>query len=149
MIILLKQDIFTLNTMAIVNPVNCFGVMGKGLALQFKNRYFDYFEDYKFKCDYDRIHLQKVDVYELNNNDNLKYIISFPTKNHWRDFSNINDIVLGLKDLVKVVKEKNIESIAIPALGCGLGGLQWDRVKKIMVDELDCLENTTVYLLTP
>lgn len=149
MIIHIHRNIFAMTVEAIVNPVNCFGVMGKGLALEFKNRFPDYFDDYKFKCDYDKINLGSINVYRNAKYESPKFIISFPTKNHWRDYSNINDIANGLKDLANTIKALNIESIAIPALGCGLGGLQWEKVNKVMVDELQHLTNVQIFILTP
>jgi O-acetyl-ADP-ribose deacetylase (regulator of RNase III) len=110
---------------AVVNTVNCVGVMGKGIALLFKKKYPEMFLQYKEDCEKKLVKIGLMNVYE----NGLKYIINFPTKKHWKNDSKIEWIKLGLKDLVELIKAKDIKSIAIPALGCGNGGLNWKDVK--------------------
>ena len=128
----IKGDIFTAKTQAIVNPVNCVGVMGKGLALKFKQKYPDCFISYQKECSEGRIVLGKVFVFD-NKTKCPRYILCFPTKDHWRDSSILDNIERGMNNLVfSVFLDYNINSIAIPALGCGLGGLLWSEVKPII-----------------
>ncbi len=122
MIKFIKGDIFESECEAIVNTVNCYGKMGKGLALEFKNRYPEMFLVYKRACDEGRVKVGKMHIW--------KNIINFPTKDHWRNPSKMEYITSGLQDLVEVIKEKGVKSIAIPPLGCGLGGLNFYLVKK-------------------
>lgn len=132
---------------AIVNPVNCVGVMGKGLAKEFKKKFWENFIFYKQECDWGNVHLGKMCVYRHDGKQ--EYIVNFPTKNHWRDKSNLSDIEEGLKDLVFFIKKEKIHSIAIPALGCGLGGLDWEKTKQKMEDLLGILEKEQVIIYLP
>lgn len=136
----LKIDIFKANCEAIVNPINCVGVMGGGLAKVFKERYPDMFEEYKNLCDSKSIVPGKLHVWRNPLND-PRWIINFPTKNHWKNPSEISYVVSGLKSLVTWITSNKVKSVAIPALGCGLGGLDWDVVKKII--EFELLDNAT------
>ena len=111
---------------AIVNTVNCVGVMGCGIALQFKKHYPENCKFYEAACTRGEVIPGKMLVYELVSLMNPRYIINFPTKRHWRGASRIEDIEAGLHDLVRVIQERNIKSVAVPPLGCGLGGLDWD-----------------------
>ena len=113
---------------ALVNPVNCVGVMGKGLALQFKKAFPDNFKDYKEAWKRGAIRSGKMFVHETGRLLNPRYIVNFPTKDHWRDCSHLDIIEDGLVALVHEIKARDIRSIAIPPLGCGLGGLDWDEV---------------------
>ncbi|MDR0932082.1 MAG: macro domain-containing protein [Victivallales bacterium] len=142
-------DIFDADTEAIVNTVNCVGVMGRGLALQFKNRFPDNFAAYESLCKRKAVMPGKMFVYETNDMINHKYIINFPTKRHWRGVSRIEDIESGLIDLVKVIKDKNITSIAIPPLGSGLGGLDWNLVKSKMDIILRTLSDVRIDIYQP
>lgn len=125
-------DIFDDNAEAIVNTVNCVGVMGRGIALQFKKRFSANFEAYEAACKRKEIVPGKMFIYETGNIMNPKYIVNFPTKRHWRGASRMEDIEAGLADMVEVIKTKHITSIAIPPLGCGLGGLDWSAVRAKM-----------------
>ena len=113
---------------ALVNPVNCVGVMGAGLALQFKHRFPGNFKLYKKACDEGKVALGRMFVTK-----GAKTIINFPTKQHWKDSSRYESIQSGMSALNREISERGISSIAIPALGCGLGGLEWGRVKDIML----------------
>lgn len=127
---------------ALVNTVNTVGVMGKGIALQFKNQFPNNFKLYEKACKEKEIVPGKLLVTE---DESLlkgkKTIINFPTKTSWRKPSEYSYIEEGLKDLVKIIKDKGLKSIAIPPLGAGNGGLDWNKVKQILEDYLtniDC-----------
>jgi O-acetyl-ADP-ribose deacetylase (regulator of RNase III) len=117
---------------ALVNAVNCVGVMGKGIALQFKQAFPENFQQYKKACDAKEMQPGRMFTVPTGKLFNPKYIINFPTKRHWRDKSKIEDIQTGLKALVAEVQQLGITSIAIPALGCGNGGLDWLEVKPLV-----------------
>lgn len=149
MIVVTRADILTANVEAIVNPVNCVGVMGKGVALEFKRAYPANFALYKAACE--RGDMKPGTVYTVltGKRVNPRYIINFPTKRHWRDNSRMEDIESGLSNLVEVVKLYGIKSIAIPALGCGLGGLQWDEVRPRIEHAFADVTGVEVYILEP
>ena len=138
-----KGNILESNAEALVNPVNCVGVMGKGLALLFKDKYPDNFTHYKDACNSDSVSVGKMFVWRDHNPPN-KYVINFPTKRHWRDNSQYTFISMGLVDLVRVVRDLDIKSIVIPQLGCGLGGLDWTIVKPLIVDAFKDMESVEV-----
>lgn len=133
-----KGEIFDAQTEAIVNTVNTVGVMGKGLALQFKKRFPDNFEVYKKACDNKRFHIG--DLLITNSNSLFfKYIINFPTKEHWRYPSKYEYIERGLEVFTQKIQELNILSVAIPPLGAGNGKLDWNKVKSILEGHLKTL----------
>lgn len=114
---------------ALVNTVNTVGVMGKGIALQFKKAFPENFKAYKKACDTDELQPGKMLVVETHELPGVaKYIINFPTKRHWRGKSKMEDIESGLTALVDEVRNYQIKSIAVPPLGCGNGGLRWSEV---------------------
>ena len=138
MITLTEGNLLEARVDAQVNAVNCEGVMGAGIALKFKQAYPPMFRDYEMACKAGKVNLGQVHVFdrvldrlgpELGPEGGPRWIINFPTKDHWRDSSRMVDIETGLKDLVATVKQLNIRSIAIPALGCGNGGLDWNVVR--------------------
>lgn len=141
-----KFNLFEQNCQAIVNPVNCVGVMGKGLALEFKRRFPENFKAYETACMVGLVFPGNMLVVKSGNmvvdgEVVLKYVINFPTKNHWRDESRLEYISSGLQSLVEEIENNKIRSIAIPALGCGLGGLDWKLVKPLIEQylwELNC-----------
>ncbi len=140
MAIIYKQgNIFRESTSALVNPVNTVGVMGKGLALQFKKRYPLNFQLYRTAYKANQLEVGKMFVTEIKGKDiaKLKYIINFPTKEHWRGKSKVSYIEDGLEDLVAIISASDISSIALPALGCGLGGLDWEEVKLLIEEKLE------------
>jgi len=141
-------DILKCEVEALVNTVNCVGVMGRGLALQFKNAYPENFRAYKAACDQKEVQPGRMFVYETGQ-PVPRFIINFPTKRHWRDKSRIEDIEAGLVDLVRVIREKDIRSIAIPPLGCGLGGLNWREVRPCIEQALEQLTNVNVLVFKP
>jgi len=122
-------NILQANTEAIVNTVNCVGIMGRGIAAQFKQAYPANFRAYEAACKHREVVPGKMFVFGTGQLTLPRLIINFPTKRHWRGKSRIEDIDAGLIALVKEVKERKIESIAIPPLGCGLGGLDWNDVR--------------------
>lgn len=142
-------DILTANTQAIVNTVNCVGVMGKGLALQFKTQYPENFEAYAKACKANRVVPGKLFVYPTGGLLDPQYIINFPTKRHWREKSRIQDIESGLIDLAIVIQQYDITSIALPPLGCGLGGLEWIDVEPLLAHYLRPLPNLHVVVYGP
>jgi O-acetyl-ADP-ribose deacetylase (regulator of RNase III) len=125
-------DIFDSKAESIVNAVNCVGVMGKGIALRFKNKYKDNFHVYQQACADGTLIPGKVLVVPTGTQCNPKYIINFPTKKHWRGKSKIEYIRAGLDSLVSEMNRLSIESVAIPAIGCGHGGLDWRDVRPLI-----------------
>lgn len=122
--IIQNGDIFTSSCDFLINPVNTVGVMGKGLALEFKKRFPKNFQTYRKCCKDGSFVVGKLLVVP----ENEKAIINFPTKVHWKDNSKIDYIELGLKKLKVAVQRYNIKSIAFPKIGCGLGNLDWNDV---------------------
>ena len=114
---------------ALVNTVNTEGVMGKGIALQFKKAFPDNFAAYQAACQRREIAVGRMFVFETGRLDGLQWIINFPTKKHWRYPSTMEYVRTGLADLVGVTKRLGIRSLALPALGCGNGGLAWALVR--------------------
>ncbi|HFE38899.1 MAG TPA: Appr-1-p processing protein [Gammaproteobacteria bacterium] len=134
-------DLLAEDAEAIVNTVNCVGVMGRGIALQFKKAWPENFKAYAAACKQEAVKPGNMFVYDLGGLTNPHYIINFPTKRHWRGKSRMEDIDTGLQDLLRVIQEKNIQSIALPPLGSGLGGLEWSdvraRIEQAFVDMPD------------
>lgn len=126
---------------ALVNTVNTVGIMGKGVALQFKEHFPLNYKLYKKACEAGEVQLGKVFVTETGQLTGTKYIINFPTKGDWRSYSKLSQIADGLDDLVRVIQEKKIKSIAVPPLGCGNGGLDWKDVKPLIVSKLSPLQD--------
>ena len=141
-------DILREDVEAIVNTVNCVGIMGRGLALQFKNKFPQNFKEYQLACKNKEVQLGKMFVHQTGQLINPKYIINFPTKGHWKQNSKIEDISNGLDDLTTIIEKYSIKSIAIPPLGSGLGGLDWNQVKKLIEEKLKNI-NCTVILFEP
>lgn len=126
-------DIFNSNCQTIVNTVNCVGVMGKGIALEFKNRYPKMFKEYSEMCEQGELKPGKPYFYQ----DLLGIsILIFPTKDHWRSPSKLSYIVSGLDWFRENYTKYNVTSIAFPPLGCGNGGLTWDIVGPVMYSKL-------------
>lgn len=139
-------NLFLADVEALINPVNTVGVMGKGLALQFKNKYPECFNLYVKACKDGTLKPGIVQI--IIRESNPKYIINFPTKLDWRNPSKIEYIKEGLDDLITKIDIYNIISVAIPALGCGLGGLDWEEVKQLITDKFKNL-NIKVLLYEP
>ena len=149
MIQLQKGDILKAEAEALVNTVNCVGVMGRGIALQFKKAYPDNFKKYKAACDSKKVRPGHMFIFETRNMFNPKYIINFPTKRHWRGKSRIEDIESGLKALADEVRKRKIRSLAVPPLGCGLGGLDWNIVRSMIEKTFEVLPDVQVILFEP
>lgn len=142
-------NIFSEDVEAMVNTVNCVGIMGGGLALQFLERYHDNFKAYESACKEGSVKLGRMFVFQNNSEIKPKYIINFPTKKHWSDNSKIRDIENGLIALREDIKSLNIKSIAIPPMGCGLGGLKWNDVKNLINKSLNDLSDVNIIVLEP
>jgi len=143
MIHYVSGNMFEGNYDALVNAVNCVGVMGKGLALQFKNRYPRNYEAYRTLCQTRDFQPGGLHITKFSGDP---YIINFATKDHWKNPSQLSYIESGAMRLAKFLKCKpNIRSIAIPKLGCGLGGLRWYDVRQILEKYLSDVE-TDIYL---
>jgi len=140
-----KGNIFESTCEAWVNPVNCIGVMGSGLALAFKIKFPDMFKEYKKICDEQKLFPGLVHIYC---SENPKYIINFPTQDDLSP-SRIVYISSGLVNLAYEVKHLDIKSIALCALGCGLGGLKWENVKPLIECFAESLPDTMVEVYEP
>ena len=135
---------------ALVNTVNTVGIMGKGIALQFKQAFPGMFRDYEKSCQSGAVALGKMDVHDLGGLvGGPRWIINFPTKGHWRSKSKLGDVRSGLDDLVEVIRELGIRSIAIPPLGCGHGGLEWEDVRPLVGRAFAELPEVEVLLFAP
>jgi O-acetyl-ADP-ribose deacetylase (regulator of RNase III) len=149
MINLTQGDILKADAEALVNTVNCVGIMGRGVALQFKKAFPANFKAYELACKADQVQPGKMFVHDLNHLYNPRFIVNFPTKRHWKSQSRIEDIQSGLTDLITVVQQHNIRSIAIPPLGCGLGGLNWEDVKPLITEAFQAIPAVNVLLFEP
>lgn len=125
-------DLLAQDAEALVNSVNCVGIMGRGVALQFKRAYPRNFGAYQAACRRGEVQPGKMFVYETGSLTNPRYIINFPTKRHWRGRSRIGDIEAGLQALVGEINRRGIKSVALPPLGSGLGGLDWREVRPLI-----------------
>jgi O-acetyl-ADP-ribose deacetylase (regulator of RNase III) len=134
---------------ALVNTVNTVGVMGKGIALQFRQAFPANYDIYKRACARGEVRPGAMLVTPTGRFENPSLIINFPTKRHWRGRSRIEDIDSGLLDLVRIIKEKQIRSVAIPPLGCGNGGLDWHEVRPRIEQAFAALPDTRVLLFAP
>ncbi len=133
---------------ALVNTVNTVGVMGKGIALQFKKAFPANFKAYEQACKRKEVVLGKMFVFDNGQLARPCWIVNFPTKGHWRSRSRISDLEAGLDDLRAVIAELKITSIALPPLGCGNGGLNWADVRPLIEDKLQGL-GTEVHIYAP
>jgi O-acetyl-ADP-ribose deacetylase (regulator of RNase III) len=149
MITFTQGDILKANAEALVNTVNCVGVMGRGVALQFRKAFPDNFKAYEAACKSHEVRPGKMFVYDLNSLCGVRFIINFPTKEHWKGKSRITDVQSGLADLADIVKRRRIRSIAIPPLGCGLGGLNWDEVRPLLIETFQSMPEITVLVFEP
>lgn len=130
MITYVAGSLFTSPAQVLVNTVNTQGVMGKGLALQFKQTYPEMFKKYQKFCEQGKIDIGVLWIYKTPH----KWVLNFPTKKHWRNPSKKEYIEIGLKKLTERFSELGIHSVAFPALGCGNGGLDWEKVVKPMME---------------
>jgi len=125
-------NLLTAEVDALVNTVNTVGVMGKGIALQFKRAYPANYKAYRAACARGEVQLGRMFVVDTGALGPRRFVVNFPTKQHWRSASRLEDIRAGLDDLVRVVGELGVTSIAIPPLGCGNGGLDWADVRPLI-----------------
>lgn len=144
-----QGNLLVADVMALVNTVNTVGVMGKGIALQFKRAYPDNYREYAQAVKTGEVQVGKMFVTQRPPLYTPQFIINFPTKQHWREKSKLEYISAGLEDLIRVVREHHITSIAIPPLGCGHGGLDWHIVRPMIVQAFEALPQVDVRLYSP
>lgn len=144
-----RGNILSEDAEALVNTVNCVGVMGRGVALLFKKAFPANFNAYVVACDAGEVKPGCMFVFATGQLTNPRYIINFPTKRHWRDNSRIEDIEVGLRALVEEIERRDIQSIALPPLGCGLGGLDWNEVRAHIEPALAPLDGVRIVVFEP
>ena len=144
-----QGDILREDVEALVNPVNCVGVMGAGLAYQFDKAFPANSRAYKKACSKSQVKIGRVFIVPMYTLFNPKYIFNFPTKRRWQSKSRLVDIEAGMADLIDVVTRLQIKSIAIPPLGCGLGGLSWKLVKPLLERAGTILQDVKVVIFEP
>lgn len=149
MIRFIQGDILKADAEVLVNTVNCVGVMGRGIALQFKNTFPDNFKAYEAACRRGEVQPGRMFVFDTGELTWPRYIINFPTKRHWRGKSRIEDIQAGLEALVAEIRARNVRSIAIPPLGSGLGGLDWAKVRPLIESALATLPEVDALVFEP
>jgi O-acetyl-ADP-ribose deacetylase (regulator of RNase III) len=149
MIEITRGNIVTAEADALVNTVNCVGFMGKGIALQFKKAYPENCDAYRKACSRGEVQPGRMFVFDTGDMLHARYIVNFPTKRHWRGRSRYEDIEIGLQALVEDVKRLKIRSIAVPPLGCGLGGLDWRKVQPMIEAAFAALPDVRVLLFEP
>jgi len=146
-------DILAEDAEALVNTVNCVGIMGRGVALQFKNAFSANFRAYKAACDRGQVQPGRMFIFEIGSESatlaNPRFIINFPTKRHWKGKSRMEDIDAGLKALAGEIETRGIRSIAIPPLGSGLGGLKWSDVRLRIERALEGFDHLKVVVFEP
>lgn len=149
MITLANGNLLAADVEALVNTVNCVGVMGKGIALQFKKAFPANFMAYARACKAGEVHLGAMFVFATGSLHNPRFLVNFPTKQDWRSRSRIEDIRTGLQSLVAEIRGRRIRSIAIPPLGCGNGGLDWRDVRPLIESTFALLPEVDVRLYAP
>ncbi|HEX4494203.1 MAG TPA: macro domain-containing protein [Thermoanaerobaculia bacterium] len=149
MIRFVQGDILRAETEALVNTVNCVGVMGRGIALQFKNLFPANFKAYEAACQKGEVRPGHMLVFDTGELTAPRYVINFPTKRHWRGKSRIEDVQAGLAALVEEIEALKIRSIAIPPLGSGLGGLDWAEVRPLIERAMAVLPEVEVLIFEP
>lgn len=145
----ISGNLLDANTEALVNTVNSVGVMGKGIALQFKQAFPENYAAYLAACKREEVEPGQMFVFHTNTFHNPHWIINFPTKRHWKGKSKLEDIESGLRALVEFVRKEKIRSIAVPPLGCGNGGLDWVDVRRRILDAFEVLPDVEVKLFVP
>lgn len=142
-------DVLRDDAEALVNTVNCVGIMGRGVALQFKNQFPENFKAYVAACGREEVQPGRMFVFETGALTHPRFIINFPTKRHWRGKSRIADIESGLTALTEEIRTRGIRSIAIPPLGSGLGGLDWSEVRPRIAAALGALDDVRITIYEP
>lgn len=149
MIFFTQGNLLEADADALVNTVNTVGIMGKGIALMFKERFPENFLAYEAACKAKAFHVGEMLVTRQARLDGPKWIINFPTKQHWRNPSKMEWIEEGLRDLARVIIENGITSVALPPLGSGNGGLKWEQVKGKVVTALSGLDGVNIVVYEP
>jgi O-acetyl-ADP-ribose deacetylase (regulator of RNase III) len=149
MIELRRGDILKARADALVNTVNTVGVMGRGIALQFRKAFPEMFKAYEAACKRGEVQPGTVLSYDLNRFEQPRYVINVATKKHWRGKSQMEHVESGLRALVEEVKRLGIKSVAVPPLGCGLGGLDWEEVRPRIERAFGALPEVQVLLFEP
>lgn len=144
-----EGDLLRADAEALVNTVNTVGVMGKGIALQFRRAFPENYEAYRRACEVGEVRPGQMFVYETGQLVSPRLIINFPTKRHWKAKTRIGDVEAGLEDLVAVLKRHAVRSVAVPPLGCGNGGLSWSVVKPVIEAALAPVPYLQVLLYAP
>jgi O-acetyl-ADP-ribose deacetylase (regulator of RNase III) len=142
-------DLLEADADALVNAVNTVGVMGKGIALMFKEAFADNFASYAGACARGEVEVGRMFVTDRGDGQRPRWIVNFPTKRHWRNPSRLEWIVEGLSDLRRVILANKIRSIAVPALGAGNGGLPWTEVRACIEAALGDLDGVEVLVFEP
>ncbi|MFY4729639.1 type II toxin-antitoxin system antitoxin DNA ADP-ribosyl glycohydrolase DarG [Nitrospira sp. BLG_2] len=142
-------DILAADAEALVNTVNCVGIMGRGIALQFRRAFPGNFKAYEAVCKRGELQPGHMFIFDTGSLTNPRYIINFPTKRHWKGKSRLSDIELGLTALVSDIRRLGIRSIAIPPLGCGQGGLNWTEVRPRIERALAAVPDVRILLFEP
>jgi O-acetyl-ADP-ribose deacetylase (regulator of RNase III) len=138
-----ELSIFDVGAEVLVNPVNCVGVMGAGLAKDFAWRYPDMLNHYKLVCKEKKLKIGTIHTWSSGK----LCVVNLPTKNFWKDRSEYSAIDTGMRELVKFLLKNDYRKIAIPRIGCGLGGLEWGTVKSIVLRHAEVLsDDFTVFL---
>lgn len=141
-------DILCDDSEAVVNPVYCVGVIGRGLALRFRKAYPEVFKLYAEACKRGEVLPGRMFVAETGALV-PRYVINFPTKRRWQDKSRMEDLEDGLDALVLLIKERKIRSISVPPLGAGLGGLDWTEVRQRIIAKMETCDGVDVTIYEP
>ncbi|GAA3988673.1 macro domain-containing protein [Thermobifida alba] len=142
-------DLLDADVDALVNAVNTVGVMGKGIALQFKRAFPENYRDYRAACERGEVTVGRMHVHALARPGRPRFVVNFPTKRHWRSPSRLDDIESGLAALRDTITALSIGSVAVPPLGCGHGGLSWAEVRPLVERALGDLPGVEVRLWEP
>ena len=149
MITFTRGNLLEAEAEAVVNTVNTVGIMGKGIALMFRRQFPDNFKAYARACKAGEVRIGNMFVTEQKDMFDPRRIINFPTKTHWRVKTRIEWVQDGLKDLIRVIDERGIRSIAIPPLGCGNGGLAWGTVRPLIESALNTRPGLNAIIYEP
>jgi O-acetyl-ADP-ribose deacetylase (regulator of RNase III) len=143
-----RGNLFDSQAEALVNAVNTVGVMGRGVALEFKHRFPENYIAYRAACRRDEVVVGKMFTFETSL-EQPRWIINFPTKQHWRNPSKLEFVRDGLENFVRVIEAKKISSVALPALGCGTGQLDWKTVRELLGASLEPLDHVAFEIFEP
>ncbi|WP_163870819.1 macro domain-containing protein [Myxococcus eversor] len=149
MIELVEGDLLQADVEALINAANTEGVMGKGIALQFKRAFPAMFKEYKREAKAGRLEMGRVHVFDVGSSKGPRWVINFPTKRSWRQPSLLEWIRTGLASLVEEVQRRGIQSLAVPALGCGNGGLAWEEVFPFIEESFARIPSVRVLVYPP